>query len=170
MNLILFRHLRKTRMRRLLTNNRGSTLTELLIVTVVIGLLAQAGATVSLDLMPRYRLQSAAQQLAWDIMRTRRQAVKQNQSMTVRFADAYTYTIWADANANEAVDFGEAVDKTVDIHDIAPGISVTTEAPFPVILVYTSRGVPNVPVTLTVANGSGAKNVQLRITGHIDIS
>lgn len=152
-----------------LRNNVGATLFEILIVTAVVGLLAQAGATVSLDLMPRYRLQSATQRLAWDLMRARRQAVKQNQSITVRLSNAHTYTIWDDDNADGVVDPGEAIDKIVDIHDTAPGISVTTGAPFPFILFYTSRGVPNAPVTLTVANGSGANNVQVRVTGHIDV-
>ena len=156
-------------MRTFLTNNSGFTLVEHLIVTAIIGLLVLVGALVSLNLLPRYGLHNATQRLAGDFMRARRQAVKQNQSMTVRFSDAHTYTIWNDANANETVDQGETVDKTVDIQDTAPGILVTTGAPFPLILVYTSRGVPNVPLTLTVANGSGANNVQVRITGHIDV-
>ncbi len=156
-------------MRMFPTNNSGSTLVEQLIVTAVIGLLVIVGALVALNMIPRYRLHNTTQLLAGDLMRARRQAVKQNQSMTVRFADAHTYTIWDDDDADGVVDLGETVDKTVDIHDTTPGISVTTGTPFPVILVYTSRGVPNVPLTLTVANGSGANNVQVRITGHIDV-
>ena len=156
-------------MRTFLTNNSGFTLVEHLIVTAIIGLLVLVGALVSLNLLPRYGLRSATQRLAGDFMRARRQAVKQNQSITVRFSDAHTYTIWDDDDADGVVDLGETVDKTVDIHDTTPGISVTTGTPFPVILVYTSRGVPNVPLTLTVANGSGANNVQVRITGHIDV-
>lgn len=152
-----------------LKNQVGITLFELILATAILGVLAQIGATISLDLTPRYRLQSATRQLAWDLMRARRQAVKQNQSMSVRFANAHTYTIWDDDNADGAVDPGEAVDKTVDIHDTTPGIAVTTGTPFPILIVYSSRGVPNAPVTLTVANGSGANNVQLRVTGHIDV-
>ena len=141
-------------MRMFPTNNSGSTLVEQLIVTAVIGLLVTVGALVAPNMIPRYRLRNTTQLLAGDLMRARRQAVKQNQSMTVRFADAHTYTIWDDTNANGTVDLGETVDKTVDIHDTAPGILVTTGTPFPLILVYTSRGVPNAPLTLTVANGN----------------
>lgn len=151
-------------------DEHGATLFELIMATAILALMAQVGVTVSLDLVPRYRLQGATQQLAWDFMRARRQAVKQNQSMTIMFADTHTYTIWDDDDADGVVDAGEAVDKTVNIHDDAPGISVTTGDPFPISVVYTSRGVPNAPVTtLSVANSSGASNVQIRVTGHIDI-
>ncbi|ETX00617.1 MAG: hypothetical protein ETSY1_10595 [Candidatus Entotheonella factor] len=150
-------------------DDHGATLFELILATAVLGLMAQLGATVSLDLMPRYRLQGATQQLAWDLMRARRQAVKQNQSMTILFPDAHTYTIWDDDNANGAIDVTETVDRTVDIHDTAPGVSVTTGAPFPISVVYTSRGVPLAPATFSVANGSGVKNVEIRITGNVDI-
>jgi prepilin-type N-terminal cleavage/methylation domain-containing protein len=152
-----------------LRHNAGFTLTEILVVTVLIGLLAQVSATVALDMMPRYRLQGATKRFAWDLMRTRILAIKQNQAFTIRLADAHTYTIWRDLDGDGNVDVGEPFDKTVDIHDTLPGVTVTTGDPYPILLVYNSRGVPPAALRFTVANGSGTRNVMVRLTGKIDL-
>ncbi len=151
-----------------LRNEAGLTLTELLIVTVVIGVLVQGGVMVALDLMPRYRLQGATRRFGWDLIRARMLAVKQNQGVTVRVDDAHTYTIWGDMNGNGTVDAGEPLDKTVDIHETSAGVTVTTGDPYPILLVYNTRGVPAAAITFTVGNGSGTRNVRVRLTGKID--
>ena len=104
-------------------------------------------------------------------MRARRQAVKQNRSITLTLADAHSYTIWSD-NDNDGIldtDAGDTIDKAIDLHNSAPGVSVTNGTPYPVTLIYNSRGIPNTPLQLSLANAMGARNIQIRLTGHVEL-
>lgn len=156
-------------MNRRLANAHGFTLVELLIVTVVVGLLAQGMTTIRMSILPRMRVRQASRQLGWDLLKARMQAVKQNQPIAVRFMDDTTYTIWADSNANGMTDLGEDVTKVVNLGDDAPGVTMAADTPFPFTVTYNTRGRPNTPITLNIANDSGTKTITLGLAGHVEL-
>lgn len=59
-------------------NERGVTLIEILLVTVVIGLMGQIAVTNLVGQMPKKRLQGATNQIVWDLMAARMTAIMQN--------------------------------------------------------------------------------------------
>ncbi|PXF60357.1 MAG: hypothetical protein C4B58_00540 [Deltaproteobacteria bacterium] len=65
----------------------GFTMLELIMVTVVIGVLAAFALPNIIDWLPNYRLKAAARDLVSNMQKARMQAVKENSNIVVRFND-----------------------------------------------------------------------------------
>jgi type IV fimbrial biogenesis protein FimT len=73
-----------------ISNQQGATLTETLVVVVIIGILAGVAIPTYMSQIPQSRLNGAARQVMSDFMLARRQAVSQMQRVIVCFPDTDT--------------------------------------------------------------------------------
>ena len=148
-------------MARHLQNNRGFTLLELVLSTLLIGVLAQLVAMDMIGQMPQRRLSGATQQMTWDLMRARMLAIKRRQNVQVTFVDAHTYTIWIDTNKNGVTDSGE--EELQDMHNKYRGVTVTSTN----TITFNSRGASQNTATITLTNSKGSKVVTVNVAGFI---
>lgn len=147
----------------LVSQRAGFTLVELMITVVVIGLVARVATVNMIREMPRYRLTSAATQLAWTFRALRMRAISQHHPVTVTFTNNHVYTVWTDRNDNGSSDSGEV--QTIDISGAYRGVQLaSTTNP-----IFNPTGtVTNLP-TITLTNPSGAKTLTVNILGDITI-
>ena len=86
---------------------RGFTLIELLIAIAILAVLAGMTIPTFFAKLPHHRVNRAARQVIADLMTARRQAMSHHTPVRVVFTPPYSYSIWADANANGKRDSGE---------------------------------------------------------------
>lgn len=85
--------------------NRGVTLTELMIVIAIIGIIAGFAVPSYQDLIERNRLKQAAESLADDMKFARTEAVKQSRTIALCLTAGWSYTVKSDAdNDNDDTD------------------------------------------------------------------
>ena len=144
-----------------LQNKQGFTLVELLLSTFILGVFAQLVAMNMLGQMPQRRLSGATQQLTWDLMRARMQAIKLRQNVQITFVDAHTYTIWIDTNKNGVTDSGEEEWKNVS--NKYRGVNVTATN----TITFNSRGASHNAATITLTSSQGSKSIAVNIAGFI---
>jgi prepilin-type N-terminal cleavage/methylation domain-containing protein len=147
-----------------LQNNQGFTLPELLLSTFIIGVLAQLMAMNMLGQMPQRRLSGATQQITWDLMRARMQAIKLRQNVQVTFVDAHTYTIWIDTNKNGVTDSGE--EELKNLYNNYRGVNVASTNN----ITFNSRGASDHAATITLTNSKGLKVITVNVAGFIKAS
>ena len=146
-----------------LSNQKGFTLVELVIVTAIAVVLAELLALNFIGQMPTYRLNGAARWVAADLMAARAHAVSRILNVTVSFPNNHAYTIWRDADKDGVIDTGEA--ETKDIQTSYHDVTLTaTDNP-----TFNSRGGINTPATITVTNASGSKIITVNTAGFIKI-
>ena len=141
----------------------GFTLVELMITVVVIGIVARVAAVNMVREMPRYRLTSAAMQLAWTFRALRMRTISQHHTVTVTFTNNHVYTVWTDRNDNGSIDSGEV--QSTDLSGAYPGVQLASNTN----PVFNPIGtVTNLP-TITLTNPSGAKTLTMNILGDVTI-
>jgi prepilin-type N-terminal cleavage/methylation domain-containing protein len=144
-----------------LQHQQGFTLLELVLSTLIIGVLAQLVAMDMLGQMSQRRLSGATQQMTWDLMRARMQAIKLRQNVQVTFVDAHTYAIWIDTNKNGVIDSGE--EEVKNVHNHYRGVNVTSTNN----ITFNSRGASHNAATITLTNSKGSKVIAVNIAGFI---
>ena len=139
---------------------KGFTMIELIVTLAVLAILVGIAIPSYISLMPRYRLSGATRQVATDLMKARMQAVKLSTNVDVAFTTT-GYTI-----------SGGSYSETFNIQSQYPGVSLSAKnnnggADDPV---FHPRGtISNAypPVTVTLSNTSGSKQVQVNIAGRV---
>lgn len=149
-----------------LGNRRGFTLIELLIVTAIIGIMAGVMAYGFERQLPKYRLNGATRQVAWDLMEARTQGIRYNRSVTLTIPNDSVYTIWIDKNSDDVVDPGE--EKQKDLHDDHHDVSFVMGSLVVTNPLFTSRGTSSAISNITLINPSGSKNISIDISGVVD--
>jgi prepilin-type N-terminal cleavage/methylation domain-containing protein len=148
-----------------LWNHTGLTLIELLIVTAILGIMAEVVDYGFLRQMPQRRLHGAATMVAWDLMEARSLAIKQHSQIRVSFPDNHAYTIWNDINHNGTVDSDE--EKVKDIQqqydDVIFDIS-ETDVTNPL---FTSRGTSPGNSSIIIKSPAGSKTISINISGFV---
>jgi prepilin-type N-terminal cleavage/methylation domain-containing protein len=161
---ILSRNRRSGRVTPQLTNSKGFTLTELMIVTVLIGIVAAVGGPEIVNQMAKYRIQGATRQLGWELMVARVQAINQNRNVIVEFPNNHEYAIGPDMNNNNVLDVGEG--KTKDIQSSYNDVIFAATTNF----IFTSKGTANHIANMTLSGMGGSKNILVTIAGVIKMN
>jgi type IV fimbrial biogenesis protein FimT len=149
--------------------NRGFTLTELMIVIAIIGLLA----IVSLPGYTRFRqswqLNGEAQQFASAMRTARGTAVMKNIDVVFNFdMDNNSYSYFEDTNGNGSLDNNEYQSTT---YEFSPGIEIIAHTFSGVVFTFGPKGNTRESGSITVRN-SYNKTKQIRVfggTGNIDV-
>ena len=146
-----------------LSNQKGFTLVELVIVSAIAVILAELLAQTFIAQMPTYRLNGAARWVVADLMAARAHAVARVHNVSVSFPNTHDYTIWRDVDKNGVINTGEAHTKDIQAtyHDIM--LSATDNPTF------NPRGVTDTPTTITVTNASGSKIITVNTAGFIKV-
>ncbi|MGQ4809559.1 hypothetical protein NKDENANG_02977 [Candidatus Entotheonellaceae bacterium PAL068K] len=148
-----------------LWNPRGFSLIELVVVIAVIGILAGILASNLISQMPKYRLNGATRQLAWDLMAARIQAIGRNRKSKVFFPNNHQYKTCYDANNDGTVDDCEGNGLTKDIQRYYSDVTIIPNNE-PIFL---PKGtVTNLP-SIIVSNPAGSKIITISIAGRVKI-
>jgi type II secretory pathway pseudopilin PulG len=128
----------------------GYTLTELLVLVGIIGIVLGTGVPSFLSVLPSLRLSSAARQVATDLQLARMRAIAQNTSYTVTFdVSTASYTFGSDSR---------------NLLDLFPGISIAA-ASNPT---FTSRGTAGA-AAIQLSDGATQKFICVKIVGRVKI-
>ena len=151
-----------------LHNRQGFTLVELLIATVILGVLAEIMAHNLLSQIALRRLNAASRQLAWDLREARIQAVKSNQRIKVVFPDQHHYTIWTDSDDDGVIDANEL--PPVKSGDLQKKYhNVTFLSPLPQTFTFDSRGTCDATQDINLQTSTISKRISITISGKVKI-
>lgn len=142
----------------------GYTLTELVIVLGILGVvLGLSGIWLSSQL-PQYRLNGVVRQIRADLLSARAQAVRQGNEVRVFFTDPQHYDILDDDNNNGRADPGEAVETRSILEEFAGVTIASNNNP-----IFYPRGTASSLATVRVSNASGEKAITIGITGRVKV-
>ena len=143
---------------------QGFTLTELLIVLGILGMVGLLGWSWLSRQIPHYQLYGAVRQVRADLLAARMQAVMQKNKFRILFQDDYHYDILDDDNNNGKADPGESVENRSIQKDYA-GVSVRSNRN----PIFHPRGTASSLGTITLANQSGEQSMTVSITGRVKV-
>ena len=93
-----------------LTNKKGFTLVEVVVVVAILGIIAAIGTTGVLRSLPAMRLKSAARDIFSAAMQAKAEAVRRGENVTILFDTANnTWLMFLDSDNDEVADAGETV-------------------------------------------------------------
>ena len=143
----------------------GYTLTELMMVLGILGVvLGLSGIWLSSQL-PYYRLNGAVRQIRADLQAAKAQAVRQGNEVRIFFTDPQHYDILDDDNNDGNADPGEAVENRSIQEEFAGVVIKSNRNP-----IFNPRGTASSFGTITVSNASGEKAITISITGRVRVT
>jgi type IV fimbrial biogenesis protein FimT len=145
----------------------GFTLTELMITVAIMGIVAALAFPMVIGRQADRRLEGATQQLVWDLMAARQEAITQNRRVQVFFEGSDTYKICYDADNDGTVTNCEGNAKITNIQDKYHDVTISsTNNP-----IFLPRGIATNLPTVTVQNAKGSSNdITINITGRVKIN
>lgn len=155
-------------LKRVCVDRRGFSLTELLTVIAIIGIVTAVAMPSFLAMQPSRRLNGASREVFGKLMWARAQAVEENITYSVTFPTNHSMTIIRDANGNGAADTGEtteSIDIQTDYSDCTFSVSGGDTIPN-----FLGRGTTNGDTTITISNSAGSRVVTVSLTGNIRIN
>ncbi|MFB3115498.1 MAG: GspH/FimT family pseudopilin [Nitrospirales bacterium] len=145
-------------------NPQGFSLTELLIVLGILGVVSLIGGSWLSTQIPYYQLNGAVRQVRADLLAARMQAVSQGNEFRVFFQDEHHYDILDDDNNNGKADPGEMVENRSIQEDYA-GVTVRSNRN----PIFHPRGTASSLGTIILANQAGEKAITVSITGRVKV-
>jgi type IV fimbrial biogenesis protein FimT len=143
--------------KRVLSNNRGFTTGEMMVVAGVISVVMAIAVPNYLSFQPSMRLNGASREVLGKLMWARSKAVEENTTYGVTFPTDHTLEI---RKAGVLI-------KTVDIQTDYTGVTFSKSGDDPA---FNSRGTAGGATTITITNSSGSKTVTVTATGNVKIS
>jgi type IV fimbrial biogenesis protein FimT len=147
-------------------NQLGFTVTELVIVTALISILAVIGIPSIMNEIPKYRLNGAARQIVGDLMEARMKATRLNRKVKIYFTVGNEYKVCDDIDNNGTVDDCEGNAKIVNIQNNFTGVTLSSNNN----PIFNPRGTASNLATINVANSAGTKYITIAITGRVRVS
>lgn len=139
---------------RLFPNDRGYSLTEIMVVVALIVVMSGVGYSGFSSWQKRERLNSVAYQFADCLKEARTLAIEKRLSHTFTFDSSQKqYILFVDKNGNCSQDDGESTIYRVNVAALDPDISITTNLSS-AVLRYDHRGMPR-----NIFEGFGAGTV-----------
>lgn len=143
----------------------GYTLTELVMVLGILGIVLGLGGIWLSSQLPYYRLNGVVRQIRADLLSARARAVKQGNEVRVFFTDPQHYDILNDVNNNGRADPGEDVE-TRSILEGFTGVTIeSNNNP-----IFYPRGTASSLATVRVSNVSGEKKITIGVTGRVKVT
>lgn len=143
----------------------GFTLVELMIVIAVMGIMTAIAIPSYQTFMAQRRLNGAAREVMSDLMAARMKSITKNNRFRLIVVDTAQYQILDDANNNNAVDAGEAIQaKNIQTNYYDVTLSKTANP------IFNPRGTATLGGTITVTNPRGSKYVIVSLNGRVRIS
>lgn len=143
----------------------GYTLTELVMVLGILGVVLGLGGIWLSSQLPSYRLNGVVRQIRADLLSARAQAVKQGNEVRVFFTDPQHYDILNDVNNNGRIDPGEDVETRSILEEFAGVTIESNNNP-----IFYPRGTASSLATVRISNVSGEKKITIGITGRVKVS
>jgi len=153
---------------RFLHNNRGVTMSNLIVTVGIFFILAAIAVPNLVAQQPSRRLNGATRQVLAELVWARGKAAAENNKFVVFFTNNTTLTILDDDDGDETVDGGEltfAKSFSDSFWDVTYAVQAGSTQP----VVFNSRGTAGGPATVIVSNSSGSKQVTVTITGNVRI-
>ncbi len=151
---------------KILSSGKGFTLVQLVIVTAILGIVAEFIAHGMITRMPQQQLAEATKKVVWDLREARLQAISRNRSIKVTFLNDHEYAIWADNDKDGIVGTNE--EKVIDIRPEYPHVKFEEKTINN--LSFASRGTANNVSTITLTNPSGSSSVVVDLSGKVKIN
>jgi type IV fimbrial biogenesis protein FimT len=153
--------------KRVLLNNKGFTIGEMMAVAGVISVVMAIAVPNYLSFQPSMHLNGAAREVLGKLMWARAQAVQNNNTSVITFVTDHTFQIFNDANGNGSVDANEMLTTNLqtDYPDVVFTVSGSSSTP-----TFNGRGTANGDTTVTITNSSGSKTVTVSPTGYVKIN
>jgi len=153
--------------KRVLSNNRGFTIGEMMAVAGVISVVMAIAVPNYLSFQPSMRLNGASREVLGKLMWARSKAVQNNNTSVVTFITDHTFQVFNDANGNGSADANETItiDLQTDYSDVTFTVSGSSSTP-----TFNGRGTASSDTTVTITNSSGSKTITVSPTGNVKIS
>jgi type IV fimbrial biogenesis protein FimT len=143
---------------------RGFTLTELIIVLGIMGIVLMLAQTWLVSQLPHWRLNGAARQVASDLLGAKMKAVVERNRQRVFFQDNHRYVLLDDDNNNGKSDPGE-YQEARDIQDRYRDVTMTaSNNPS-----FLPRGTASNLASITLSNSAGKRIITVSITGRVKV-
>lgn len=149
-------------------NSNGFTFVELMIAIVMLGILAAVGAPHLSTMIPKQRLNGAAQNIAWELQAARMLAIKQKHDVSVTFVNDADYEIWQDRDHDNIADSGEVTLKS--IRNRYHGVHITSTLHPTFHPLGTVSNAPHAGQPITLSNVSGTKTIEISLAGRVKLS
>jgi len=136
-----------------------------MIVIAVMGIMTAIAIPSYQTFMAQRRLNGAAREVMSDLMAARMKSITKNNRFRLIVVDTAQYQILDDANNNNAVDAGEAIQaKNIQTNYYDVTLSKTANP------IFNPRGTATLGGTITVTNPRGSKYVIVSLNGRVRIS
>lgn len=139
-------------------NESGFTLTEMMIVIAVIGIMTAIAIPSFMKLLPGMRLNGSARDIFVVMNQVRMGAVAKKSTGNIKFNSGTTYTAWVDNPLSGTKYALDNVDTLIKNGSTETGVTITHDIPSNTFA-YNSRGLPSgssVASTITLTNSEGA--------------
>ncbi len=146
------------------SSQRGLTLTELLIVVGIMGMVIIMTQGWLASQLPKWRLNGAVRQIVSDLQAAKMKAVVEHNRQRIFFPDDRHYVILDDDNNNGRMDAGEKQevrDIQADFRDVTVSTSNNPS--------FWPRGTATNLASITLLNAAGSRKVTISITGRVKV-